>query len=205
MQSRLSVISRAHADAKTAGICPSLPEVSPLNPDVLSAAFNAILPNAKNMTLMHREGVAVIGGQERYLPRVLFDTGALSSGYVSRQWIDENIDLPQNCLVPVTSRVSFADNVTVVPINHVINLTLSFIDCELLERSATLRCCVLPMPETSLIVGLPHVLFEFFHLFESMLRSARGVSLAAKSPPHAGLSELWTLGQACPILTPLKR
>ena len=78
------------------------------------------------MTLMHREGVAVIGGQERYLSRVLFDTGALSSGYVSRQWVDENIDLPQNCLVSVTSRVSFADNVTVVPINHVINLTLSF-------------------------------------------------------------------------------
>ena len=106
-------------------------------------------------------------------------------------------------LVPVTSRVFLAENVTVVPINHVINLTLSFIDCELVEHSAILRCCVLPMPETSLIVGLPHILFEFLHLFESMLRSARSIVVAGKSPPepppHAGLSELWTLGQACPI------
>ena len=142
------------------------------------------------MTLMHREGVAVIGSCERLLPRVLFDTGALSSSYVSSQWVDENFDLLQNLLVPVTSRVSLADNVTVVPINHVINLTLSFVDCELVKHSATLRCCVLPMPETSLIVGLPHILFEFFNLFESMLRSAHGAVIAGKTSPHSGLSVL---------------
>ena len=107
------------------GIRSSSPGVSPLNPDVLNAAFNAFLPNAKNMTLMHREGVAIVGSCERFLPRVLFDTGALSSSYVSSQWVDENRDILQDLLVPVTSRVSLADNVTVVPINHVINLTLS--------------------------------------------------------------------------------
>ena len=154
--------------------------------------------NAKNMTLMHREGVAVVKGYEIFLHRVLFDTGALCSTYVSRQWVDENIGLLQVFLVPVTSRVALAENVTVVPINHVINLTLSFIDCGLVEHSANLRCCVLPMSETSVIVGLPNILFELFHFFESMLRSARGVFLAGKSPPHAGLSELWILGQACP-------
>ena len=60
---------------------------------------------------------------------MLFDTGALSSSYVSSQWVDEDIDILQDFLVPVTSRVFLAENVTVVPINHVINLTLSFIDC----------------------------------------------------------------------------
>ena len=161
-----------------------------LNSAVLSAAFNAILPNAKNTTLMHREGVAIVGCFERYLPRVLFDTGALCSSHVSRQWVDENIDLLRDCLVPVTSRVSLADNVTVVPINHVINLSLSFIKCELVEHYASLRCYVLPMPETSLIVGLPHILFEFFHLFESMLRSARSLVMSGNLSPHAGLSVL---------------
>ena len=46
-------------------------------------------------------------------------------------WVDEDIDILQDFLVPVTSPVFLAENVTVVPINHVINLTLSFIDCEL--------------------------------------------------------------------------
>ena len=92
--------------------------------------------------------------------------------------------------MPVTSSVALADNVTVVPINHVLNLTLSFVDCEMLEHSAVLPCSVLPMSETTLIVGLPHILFEFFHLFESMLRFARGVTISAKSSPHAGLSVL---------------
>ena len=157
---------------------------------MLSAAFNAILPKAKNMTLMHREGVVLLDGRELFLPRVLFDTGALCSSYVSSQWLDQHMDVVKSRLEPVFSKVALADNVTVVPINHVISLTLSFVDCELVEHSATLRCCVLPMSETSLIVGLPHILFEFFHLFESMLRSARTAVVSNKNSPKNGLSVL---------------
>ena len=121
---------------------------------------------------MHLEGVVSLGTEDLFLPRVLFDTGALSSSYVSLQWVEDNKDAIGHLLLPSRSHVALADNVTVVPIDHIIDLPLSFVDYESTEHTATLRCCVLSMPETSLIVGLPHILFEFFLLFESMLRNA---------------------------------
>ena len=57
---------------------------------MLCSAFHAILPNAKNLSLMHLEGVVSLGAEDLFLPRVLFDTGALSSSYVSLQWVEDN-------------------------------------------------------------------------------------------------------------------
>ena len=67
------------------------------------------------MTLMHCEGVSLVDGVELFLPRVLFDTGALCSSYVSSQWINQHIGVLQKYLLPVSSRVALADNVTIVP------------------------------------------------------------------------------------------
>ena len=39
---------------------------------------------------MHLEGVVSLGAEDLFLPRVLFDTGALSSSYVSLQWVEDN-------------------------------------------------------------------------------------------------------------------
>ena len=163
---------------------------------------------------MHKSGLIHLHNDNIHLQTVLFDSGAIQSNYIDEQFVNKNIVHLQQFLQPLNHSVKLGDNITQLQLTHIITITVSFVDSTLKSHEATINCSLMPMPGTTMIIGLPTILFHFFDLFTDLLRQAQknishtkkrtevslstpSLSLSTSSPSlsTSSLINTWTLPQ----------
>lgn len=125
---------------------------------------------------MHAQGAVVWEGMELFLPKVLFDSGALHASYLDDGWLEEKIsEFPAlaSCISTVNMSVVLGDNKTRVKITRIASLEVSFVDSNLQEHRARLSFCVMAMPGLTMIIGLPHIVIHFLPYFILLLDAAK--------------------------------
>ena len=105
--------------------------------------------------------------------RVLFDSGALHSSYISSKLVDKNIDILKNYLSKTHGRVMLGDNKTEIKVDQVLRVPVRFLDDNQIEHIATVDLVVFPMDHLDIIIGLPDILGPYFPFFFSLLSGAR--------------------------------
>jgi RNase H-like domain found in reverse transcriptase len=147
-----------------------------------------LLPEIKNYSPMHKSGFIHLQNDNIHLQTVLFDSGAIQSNYIDEQFVNDNIVHLQQFLQPLKHSVKLGDNKTHLQLTHIITITVSFIDSTLKSHKATINCSLMSMPGTTLIIGLPTILFHFFDLFTDLLRQAQKSTIHTKKQTEVSLS-----------------
>ena len=104
------------------------------------------------------------------------------------QFVNDNIVHLKPFLQPLNHSVKLGDNITQLQLTHIITITVSFIDSALKSHEATINCSLMPMPGTTMIIGLPTILFHFFDLFTDLLRQAQKNILLTKKCTKVSVS-----------------
>ena len=138
---------------------------------------------------MHKSGLIHLQNDNIHLQTVLLDSGAIQSNYIDEQFVDNNIVHLQQFLQPFKHSGKLGDNKTQLQLSHIITKTVSFIDSTLQSHEATVNCTLMPMPGTTLINGLPTILFHFFDLFTDLLRQAQKSTINTKQQKEISLSK----------------
>ena len=129
---------------------------------------------------MHKSGFIHLHNDNIHLQTVLFDSGAIQSNYIDEQFVNNNIVHLKPFLQPLKHSVKVGDNKTQLELSYIITIRVSFIDSTLISHEATINCSLMPMPGTTLVIGLPTILFHFFDLFTDLLRQAQKTIIHTK-------------------------
>ena len=122
---------------------------------------------------MHKSGFIQLQDDIIHLPTVLFDSGAIQSNYINEEFVNNNIVYLNKFIRPFNHSVILGDNNTELKLTKILTITVSFIDSSLKKHEAIINCSLMSMPGTTLIIGLPTILFHFFDLFADLLRQAQ--------------------------------
>ena len=149
---------------------------------------------------MHKSGVIIVQDDIIHLPTVLFDSGAIQSNYINEEFVENHIVHFEKYIRPYNHSVKLGDNKTELNLTQVLTITVYFIDSALKKHEATINCSLMPMPGTTMIIGLPTILFHFFDLFMDLLRQAQKLITNTKIRSEISLStstctNTWTLPQ----------
>lgn len=120
-----------------------------------------------------RSGSIVCGSRRVVVDKVLFDSGALHSSYVSVDLVNKYREEWSHRIRNVEGFVKLADQETVTKVNERITLDLEFIDENGGIYSAPVDMCVFSMPSMDIIIGLPDILGFFMDLFIEMITVER--------------------------------
>ena len=124
------------------------------------------------MTAMHREGIIECGNVEILIDKVLFDSGALHSDYISAQYVEKHRKHLEDKIYESKSTVKLGDNATTIQIKERILISVLFIDEDGKEHRATITPCIFDTTGNDLIIGLPSIACNFSSLFKCMLDNA---------------------------------
>ena len=154
---------------------------------------------------MHKSGLIKLQDEIIHLPTVLFDSGAIQSNYINEEFVNDNIVYLNKFISPFNHSVKLGDNKTELKLTRILTVTVSFVDSALKTHEAIINCSLMSMPGTTMIIGLPTILFHFFDLFTDLLRQAQKsvihtkkqieVSLSPLNPSISSLINTWTLPQ----------
>ena len=108
------------------------------------------------------------------MSNVLYDSGAITSSYVSYNFVEANRELLAPFLSKIDGRVKLGDNETIVAVTEELTVTVAFVDLDGTEYLATVRFPVFPMSHLDMIIGLPQILGPFFTFFFKLLEDSRG-------------------------------
>jgi len=123
------------------------------------------------MRAVHREGRIILDTASLPIESVLFDTGALSASYISKQYVDTHREDLAPFIRQARGAVRLAAQNVVVPISEVLHLTVVFTDDSGQEHRAVEDYFVLPGSSNSMVVGLPSILSRYGKFFLRMLES----------------------------------
>ena len=154
---------------------------------------------------MHKSGLIKLQDEIIHLPTVLFDSGAIQSNYINEEFVNDNIVYLNKFISPFNHSVMLGDNKTELKLTRILTVTVSFVDSALKTHEAIINCSLMSMPGTTMIIGLPTILFHFFDLFTDLLRQAQKSVIHNKKQTEVSLSPLnlstsslintWTLPQ----------
>jgi hypothetical protein len=108
-------------------------------------------------------------GDEIFVQRVLFDTGALHHSYINEDIVNRNRDKWKDKFREVNVKVKLGDNNTCIEVKESVRVLLSLVDSNLKEHVRELDCYVWRMPGTGMIVGLPDILYNFVEFFQDLI------------------------------------
>jgi hypothetical protein len=132
--------------------------------------FLAAMPEASLHSAMHREGEILLpDGDPLPVFKVLFDTGALHSSYISTQFVEKYSAFLAPFIHECDLVVRLADHKTCVKIDRVARLRVNFIGDDMVEHSAEINFCVFETSGNNMIIGLPAIVRSFGVLFRQML------------------------------------
>lgn len=137
------------------------------------------------MRSVHREGSIILDTSVLPIESVLFDTGALSASYISKQFVDAHREELAPYIRPARGAVRLAAQNVVVPIAEVLHLTVVFVDDSAQEHRAVEDYYVLPGSTNNMVVGLPSIISRYGKFFIRMLESAMD---EYEGPPSHALS-----------------
>jgi hypothetical protein len=107
------------------------------------------------------------------MSRVLLDTGALHSSYISKELIDKYRKQMASRIRKVDGHVTLGDNKTAVKVSERISLPVEFVDWKGVRYQGMIDLCVWDMPGMEMIVGLPDILDHYLNFLIDMLQAAR--------------------------------
>ena len=108
------------------------------------------------------------------MSNVLYDSGAITSSYISHNFVESNRELLSPFLSKIDGRVKLGDNETIVAVIEELTVTVAFVDLDGTEYSAAVKFPVFPMSHLDMIIGLPQILGPFFTFFFKLLEDSRG-------------------------------
>ena len=157
--------------------------------------LNCISEGQRNTiaNLVHTEGLIKLPAKEVFMPRVLFDSGAQTSSYISAELVEQHMDVLGELLEPASLMIQLGDHTTKKKVDRSVTLPVSFVTESLEEVVGSVRCYVWSMPGMDMIVGMPDICAHFSSVFMEMLQ--KGVAAASEDPtPVETLSELYRWG-----------
>ena len=144
-------------------------------------------------TPAHTEGIIRTSNETIQVPCVLFDTGALHSSYVSREFVDRHRSKLAPYLHAKPGMVKLGDNTTSVKIEHSLRLPVTFVDMKSVEHTATVELAVFPMSHLDMIIGLPDILHSFYPYFVDLLSDVRHLQEEEVHLLDSALVSPWTM------------
>ena len=109
------------------------------------------------------------------VPRVLFDSGALSASYMNREFVEQYRDELAPCIHHINSQVTLGDNATTNPISEAVDCSLAFLNAA--GDRVTLKSSFSVIDTgPDVIVGLPDIVFKLLPFYFEMLLDASSPS-----------------------------
>ena len=137
---------------------------------VMHNLFLSSMPEANLLSSVHRQGYFdTDSGELLTVPKVLFDTGALHSNYVSKRFVDLNHEVLSPYLQECSGVVTLADNKTKASIDQLLRIPTVFIGDNGCNHRAVIDFCVFDMSSNDAIIGLPSIIMHFNVLFKDMI------------------------------------
>ncbi len=161
---------------------------------IIQDLFCQIVPDDALLTrAAYTSATVLVDGLSITVPSVLFDSGAIHSSYVSRQFLDRHRPTLQPHVTRCSGVVKLGDNHTTVQITELVSLDILFAAPQGGVHRAHICFCVLPSG-VDMIVGLPDILSQLCDLHVQMIRTASGQlthSLHALLPDKTNLLHPW--------------
>jgi hypothetical protein len=127
------------------------------------------------------------------LDKILFDSGALHSSYISKELVDQNRNELTPFLVPNSALVRLGDNKTMVNVKENLVIPVAFYH-EGKRCSAEVSFIVWSMPGLDAIIGLPDIISSFCDVFIDMIKKERtDLSKIDVQDPGGELLSPWTV------------
>ena len=131
-------------------------------------------PDVRTKVASMRAGSIILNGNEAIkLKRVILDSGALHSSYLSKNWVDRYRPDLKHHIRKVKGTVTLGDNETAIEVSERVSLKVDFVDWQGAGHSGIVDFCVFSMPGLEAIVGLPDILKSYLELFITMLQRAK--------------------------------
>ena len=131
----------------------------------------ALGPGRSVSSRVHKKGIIKLAtGDILSLDKVLFDSGALHSSYISKEIVDANRIELSPFLVANPGVVRLGDNKTLIDVKENLVIPIAFI-YEGKQISAEVSFIVWTMPGLDAIIGLPDIIKSFCDAFVSMIKS----------------------------------
>lgn len=154
------------------------------NCDLMNIMYNMFIkdiPEAVLYSAVFTSATVVLSHKLLFVPRVLFDSGALHGSYVSKNYINKHKVYFNPLLRSANITTRLADNKTLVRVDNVIDLTIEFKDSYEAIHSGHITLAVFDTGH-DMIIGLPHILCNFNNFFKCLLDNAI-VEIATPSSP----------------------
>ena len=135
-----------------------------------------------------RGSIVVSGHDNVVIEDCLFDSGAIHSSFIRKEFVDKHRDVLRDCLFPSDGAAKLADNGTIVRFSEVLIVTVLFEDSSGVASEGVIEFCVLPSLSVTAIVGLPEIVCKFLSLFGQMLRDAADLIIGTRGDTEAALS-----------------
>ena len=120
-----------------------------------------------------RSGMILFNGVRVCVSKILLDSGAIHSSYISKNLVDSNRDVWDGAIRKVDGKVTLGDNSTTVSVDETVTLELELINLEGKSFICAVDFCVWVMPGLDVILGLPDILDGYLDIFVDILESSR--------------------------------
>ena len=115
------------------------------------------------------KGQIIHGDLRVPLERVLWDSGAMHSSYLSQKVVDEHRDQWMDKIYEAKGFVRLGDGETTINVKERIAIEVAFIDSVGGEYRATVDFCIWETPDLDAIIGLPDIVHTFLPCFVDIL------------------------------------
>ena len=130
------------------------------------------IPEATLYSAVYNEGRIVLPTRVLAVDKILFDTGALQSSYISKTFVNKYRHLLYEFISEEDIQVVMADSQSTQNITEKIVLDLEFVDGQQAIHNKKITLHIFEMSNNNFIIGLPDILEHFSVLFKDMLNSA---------------------------------
>lgn len=138
-------------------------------PDLMHNLYVSEVPEAALLRAVYTSGSILLENKTFEVSKVLFDSGAIHSSYISKIFIDKHKTYFSNLLQWQPKILTLADNQTQSHTTHCIRLEMEFLDPDNISHRGYVKFNVFDMAANDMIIGLPDILKVFGQLHIKMI------------------------------------
>lgn len=138
----------------------------------LNTLMNTTIMGYEYLKAVYRTITLDVSGHTKTVDKVLFDTGALHTNYISKIFVQNNLDILQPYIKHKHSKTTLADQKTTIELEHIAYLPITVTDKDGYQTSAVLPFWVFEMTGNNMIIGLPAILRHFSSIMVDMIIDA---------------------------------
>lgn len=157
---------------------------------MVSGLFKIRFPELGGRIPVVRAGRILFDGVQVCVTKILLDSGAIHSSYISKSLVDMHRDVWDRVIRKVDGKVTLGDNTTTITVDERVTLELELINLQGKSFICAVDFCVWTMPGMDVILGLPDILEGYLDLFVDILEAARKYERDHKSPDRPSRVQL---------------